>query len=529
MRPGRFSSTVVAAALTAAVMLSGTVIAAPGTHEARPATEWRRVVSIRWPGPGNDPTGPDADRAKRLLNKQLKYFLSGTPSCNGSQTQCCYDYAPGQSRCLRVYDPNWPAPGLQVEPPYSQDSYGSYPLYHLYNGALAEAIAVAVKTGAYDATLVGRTPQQAKAAVINMLTKAVNEHCAITSNVEPCWQVVPGAADSATRAVVTEYLGTAAWLMWDEPVMTQDLREKVARVLINDANRITSEGGPFYEYDINGHENPAYLGNSQVEEMAVVGIVQSLAYNMMPNHPDAVRWAISAVNHMLASAGRVADAQSDTTIYHGYPVGGRNPSRWLHGGNVQGYYHVINHGIIHPGYTTTVGSNWLSALYFSLSGRQAPRAAFYNGPRVYYGFSDRSDFPPPYQRRPVYSQDIVNHPRDIYYPQGNDWGDVASVVSAVWFDMQARALNVDSLSTQARKARLWESIHARHLVELQDRQDGTPDEGATYRMESYSDNPSRDYFLDWLAVESYGTQWLGKWVVSKGLYRGTHNEPYPKR
>ncbi|MGH2376839.1 MAG: G8 domain-containing protein [bacterium] len=42
MRPGRFPSTVMAAALIAAVMFGGTVTAAPGTHEARPATEWRR-------------------------------------------------------------------------------------------------------------------------------------------------------------------------------------------------------------------------------------------------------------------------------------------------------------------------------------------------------------------------------------------------------------------------------------------------------------------------------------------------------
>jgi hypothetical protein len=104
----------------------------------------------------------------------------------------------------------------------------------------------------------------------------------------------------------------------------------------------------------------------------------------------------------------------DQTVIDGRPV-----KDWLHGYNVRGDGAVINHGILHPDYATSITSVSRAYLTLPLVRKQVPESADFNAAWIYRTLVVNEWPSPPY--KPPGGTIYLPGKAEIYYPNGTDW------------------------------------------------------------------------------------------------------------
>ena len=164
----------------------------------------------------------------------------------------------------------------------------------------------------------------------------------------------------------TRAAAMAGWILWKD--LDQTLKIDVARMLEYEANRFIDAEPRNQEYDNTGAEENAW--NSHCT---------SLAFNMIPTHPNRDKWDKAAKKFMYNSYSVAADLK-DTTI-------GDNDKmikEWVSTINAHPDYTLENHSRIHIGYLKTTLTMLLeNALNYELMGNQVPAAMFHNVPEAF--------------------------------------------------------------------------------------------------------------------------------------------------
>jgi hypothetical protein len=358
----------------------------------------------------------------------------------------------------------------------------------------AMAIAIALRTGAYDpASVGGITAAEATRRATRLASSLAYRHASNSTG---------GWGDAWQSALWTAYGGFAGWLMWDD--LSAADRALVARMVEHEADRFIGYTVPYYRNPAGTITSP---GNTFAEENAWNAMVLQLATAMMPNHPRRASWMDKNLELMVSAFARPSDV-SRTTV-----VDGKAVRDWLRGSNIDEDGVVVNHNRAHPDYSTTVSENTQAALVYSLAGQTTPRAALWNADVVYDALVDRnwvagSTFPPGGTVLAPGGTVYVDGSEHMYYPQGNDWG-TARRIQPTLLDVQAAAFGFDRLAST--RAPVWERLHGQRVLDMQRRST----DGRTYQAAAEDVYVGREELVAATAAQA----WLTKWVVAQDAYR----------
>ncbi len=294
------------------------------------------------------------------------------------------------------------------------------------SSSMALALAVALRTGIYDAGVTGMSEATARARALKLIRSLAYRHRVNAPASSPWgyhWQ----------SALWTAHAGFAAWMLWDH-LSAQD-KAYVKKMVVAEADEYR---GPLYFRDREG--TTRFPGDSKAEEQSWNSYVLSLAAVMMPDHVNAPTWRTSSIHMMLAANARPEDV-SNSTVYHGHPL-----SDWLEGSNTESDSGVINHGFMHPDYVAS-GTVFNPALMYFLADRPTPQAARHNIDRV-MAFLVETNFEP--GSRPYYNQQTVKKPGGTIFKPGTNCSGLFSDDPVVRSDAQlCRASSVDAMQTFA--------------------------------------------------------------------------------
>ncbi|TSC64667.1 MAG: hypothetical protein G01um1014106_18 [Parcubacteria group bacterium Gr01-1014_106] len=348
----------------------------------------------------------------------------------------------------------------------------------------AFALAVALKTGAYDAEHTGVSSAVAKERALRLTRSLAYRHVANTPR---------GWGHHWQSALWASSAGTAGWLLWDD-LAPRD-RQYVQRMVEQEANRFIGYRPPYYR-DRSG--TILFTGDTKAEENAWNGRILQLATAMMPEHPRHSAWQKTMVDLMLSAFARPQDMQSTREIH------GRSLAEWLHGSNINDDGSMVNHNRVHPDYFTNVTDNMYAALVYTLAGLPIPEAAFFNADAVYTALVNT-----PFAGKTIYQ----TNEGIIHYPQGTRWGTQRRMHFAL-LDIQAQVFGFDW--NAKKNGAYWEPLHSQRVLDMQKRST----DGRTYASRAEDSYPGREEWVADLAAQAYLTTWLG----SRSFYRIT-SEP----
>ena len=158
----------------------------------------------------------------------------------------------------------------------------------------------------------------------------------------------------------------AGWILWDD--LDREQKIAVARMLEYEANRFIGAEPRNQEFD-----------NTGAEENAWDSHCTSLAFNMIPYHPNRRKWDEATKIYMYNSFSVMADL-ADTSIGDD----GKMIREWVSTVNAHPDFTVENHRRVHIGYLKTTLSLLLeNALHYELMGNQWPEAMFHHTPETF--------------------------------------------------------------------------------------------------------------------------------------------------
>jgi len=343
------------------------------------------------------------------------------------------------------------------------------------NADEAFALAVSLKTGAYNAEKIGVSQQLAESRAKKIIISLAHTHLSNSGK--------SGWGNSWQSALWASKTGFAGWLMWDS--LSEQERKEVKTMIVYEANRFNGYQPPYY-CAIDGKIN--YPGDTKAEENAWNATILQVALSMMPNHPNKQVWQDRMTELMLSAFARPDDLKSEKK-YLGQPL-----SKWLKGSNMDNNGTLINQGKLHPDYMTTVSFNINSALTFGLARMPIPSYALFNANRIYQALVDGK-----FYGTNIYQSDSGK----ISYPNGNGWGDMRRMNFAL-LDIEAAVLKFDSMVNK--KGNYWAELHLKVVSDMQARSK----DGRTYINRSEDKYPGREQWVADLAAQAYLLKWLEK-------------------
>ena len=423
-----------------------------------------QVVPIKWTSFNKaKPTDENAKRALQILLNTNKYALTTWWKAKGfAEQKVTYLTFGGLKETA-------------IRPPASE----------------ALALAIAIKTGAYDAKATGVTAPAAKAMTIRLAVSLAYQHKV---------NVAQGWGDEWQSGFWAFLAGTAGYLLWDD-LNTID-REYVRKMVEYEANRFNAYAVPYYR-DKQG--KIISVGDTKAEENAWNSSLLQLATAMMPKHPNWSKWMDKNIELMISSYARPSDLNNQK-IYHGKKV-----AEWLNGSNANEDGTVINHNRVHPDYLISITQLFNAPLLYTLAGMPTPKAAFFNAD-VSYGALVNLNFKNPPFKTPGGTIYIENSP-NVYYPQGNDWGTHRRLHFA-YLDAAADAFKFDNLVKK--KGKYWEPLHAQVTLDMQMRP--THEDGHVYEAKIEDTYAGRE---EWVA-QFAGRIYLTKWIMQQNKYKLTN-------
>lgn len=304
-----------------------------------------------------------------------------------------------------------------------------------------------------------------RSAAMNAFTLAVADQAGISGAYRArCAQLIAAVARQhiSNPAVGTQawgsswqsplwaaWAGLAAYLAWDQiPNATE--RDNVRRMLIAEASYVVAQRPALFWKDASGVE--LRIGDSAAEENSWCATVLWVALALMPTHPDALTWTYFATELNVTSFCAPADlGNPDVADY----IRGR-------GSNVRPDYLVVNHGRIHPDYSTTVTQNTFGPVCSALAGTWCPSEVWWNFTKVRYAL----------QAAPMDTAGTIAYDRTtptVHFPVGtpNDWG-VRRPAGYVALDLLGKYAPAGS-TPAALDLNFWAAIRSADLSSMQAR------------------------------------------------------------
>jgi hypothetical protein len=423
-----------------------------------------RVVPIKWTSFNKKKLNDEhALRSLKILLNTNKYALTSWWKEKGFATQ--------ESSYLTFGGIKEPA----IRPPASE----------------ALALAISLKTGAYDERATTVSTDAAKAMAIKLAVSLAYQHKV---------NIAQGWGDEWQSAFWAFLAGTAGYLLWDDLSLAD--QEYVRRMVEYEANRFNDYAVPYYR-DKEG--TIIFVGDTKAEENAWNSSLLQLATAMMPKHPNWHKWMNKNIELMISSYARPSDLKNQT-IFHGKKV-----ADWLNGSNANEDGTVVNHNRIHPDYLISITQLFNAPLLYTLAGMQTPKAAFFNADVAYSALVDLNFKSPPY-KSPGGTIYIENSP-NVFYPQGNDWGTHRRLHFA-YIDAAAHAFKFDHLVQK--KGSYWEPLHAQMTLDMQMRPNH--EDGHVYEAKKEDTYAGRE---EWVA-QFAGRIYLTKWIMLQHKYSQTN-------
>jgi hypothetical protein len=357
--------------------------------------------------------------------------------------------------------------------------------------AEAQSLAISLRLGLYDSKVTGVSQQEAEQKTIQLIRSLAHRHranSASTNSWGSAWQ----------SPSWTAYTAMAGWLMWDK--LDSATQNELVKVIESEAAWVMSnKNHPRIKTyrDLSG--KIISPGDTGAEENAWDAYVLEAATAMMPHHPQQSAWMNQEIKLMLSANSRPSDI-SRTNNFHGKPL-----AEWLPGSNLNEDGTVINHHRLHPDYMVATLLEFNPANFYGLAHRAVPQAGIFNLEIPYRALADLPFTPgemidgkpvePP--GGTIFKPDSA----DIYYPQGNDWGNERRLNFA-YADALIVALSSDP--ELKRRAAVWENMHAGKVLDMQSRfQDGR-----TYGAKEEDLYPSREEWIAAAASNAYLLKWL---------------------
>jgi hypothetical protein len=361
----------------------------------------------------------------------------------------------------------------------------------------AYALAVSLQTGVYDPATAGVPASEARARAVRLVRSLAFRHLVNSDD---------GWGGHWQSALWSAHAAFAGWLLWTD--LSAGDRERVARMVEYEADRFTGYPVPYYRNRAGTIISP---GDTKAEENAWNAMILQVATAMLPAHRRAGSWLAKAAELEISAFSRPADL-TDTTVINGRPV-----NQWLNGSNINDDGFVINHGFVHPDYSTTVTENVHAALAHSMAGQPTPRAAFWNADIVYDALVDHewrpgSSYPPDGTVAPPGGTVYVDDSEHIYYPQGHDWG-TARRIQPTLLDGQARAFGFDTRASQ--KGDYWQRLHGQRVLDMQQR-------SADRRTYIGADEDTY-YGREELVAVTVAQAWHTRWILANNAFRLTNS------
>jgi hypothetical protein len=356
----------------------------------------------------------------------------------------------------------------------------------------AQALAVGLRTDAFDAAAIGRSRDWALAHVGRLIRSIACQHVSITPG---------GWGDDWQTAHWAMLTGLAAWLVWDD--LAPEDRADVALMLVAEADRRAETAAEYWQRADGEVLTP---GDSKAEEDSWNSALLELAIAMMPEHPHVAAWRSRALELEIAAFARLSDVTSSAV------VNGHALSAWLQGANILPDGTLENHDRIHPDYMTTVQQLWWAADFAGLRQGRTPRAALHNGTLVYAAFTTGLFSVPPYLAPGGTIYRIGSG--DVYYPQGWDWGP-ARAAPFLALDAHAFALEQDGDAAWPAADALTARVAAQQALQARNA------DGRTYT------DPAEDVYKkrEEYAAFNLGMAWLALYVEAHAPLR-VDDDPY---
>ena len=255
----------------------------------------------------------------------------------------------------------------------------------------------------YDESVVGISEDDAKAMTIKLITAAADAYK--KDRWGRTWQ----------SALWAENIGYAAWLMWDD-FPEEDQRE-ISFMVLTEADNVLNMEIPFYR-DSEGNE--LCIGDTKGEEIAWNTKILALAICMFPNHENVTRWETKLIEMLVAATSTPEDVHSTEKI------DGISLMEYLGGSNINSDGTVINHGLCHIDYMTTIVEEITETrILFELAGRSQLESSLHNIDLIYNALvnADLGTYDESKQGTFFYQRDDAgNVTTNTDMPGVNDWG-----------------------------------------------------------------------------------------------------------
>lgn len=359
---------------------------------------------------------------------------------------------------------------------------------------IAFLLAVALRTGVYDPSEVGISPEECLSRARKLIRGLVVVH---KSNGDARL----GWGNHWQSALWATLVAQAGWMLWED--LDPETQRMVVKVTEYEADRFIA---PDYRVPYwADREQIISPGNTRAEENAWNAMILQLAVAMLPDHPHSRQWRECASELMVSSYARRQDMDDEQSV-----VDGRTVKAWLHGYNVRDDGAVINHRIVHPDYITSITSVTRAYLTLPLVGRKVPQSANFNAAWMYRTLVVTEWPSPPYEA----PGGTIYRPgeADIYYPNGTDWSRF-NYADYYLTDVNAHVLGWDR--GLPHPAADWMRARATRMVQMQlrhpDRRMYAPGEWETY--------PNPEAASAWMIADAFLLHWLN----ATGAIHGSEN------
>jgi hypothetical protein len=353
--------------------------------------------------------------------------------------------------------------------------------------AEAAALATALVTGTYDASVTGVPEEEARAKAVRLVGSLAKGHYA---NTRGGW----GGSTSWQGALWASLAGQAAWLLWDD--LSAEDQRLVGLMVQTEADRFIDYKVPYWTGADGTVLSP---GDTKAEENSWNSMLLQVATAMFPEHPRHDAWMTKNVELLLSAHAKPSDVTDAT------PINGRPLDEWIDGWNVEEDGRAYNHNLLHPDYMATMVQQLYAGTTSTLARRGTPTAALHNMELLYGNFVDRDYSSPPYKAPggTIYREGTGS----VYYPEGTDWGKsrrlqfVAVDAISAAFDVDRKASS-DGLS--------WLGLHGGDALAMQARST----DGRTYLA---SDDDTYNGREEWVAMHAAWSV-LSLWSVQNGEF-----------
>jgi hypothetical protein len=360
--------------------------------------------------------------------------------------------------------------------------------------AEAYALALSLRTRAYDPRKAGVSAADATALVRRLVDLVAGEHLA---NHPKGWGQpwLRGACRECEylQGLCAAFAARAAWLLWED--LTAAEKAPVLRMLEYEADR---------ELEVPIHYLRARTGrlltpgNTGADELAWEASAPALAAAMLPDAGHRAAWLFKVVQFTIAAWARPQDVTSSAV------VGGAPLWRWLDGSNVEANGELVNHARIAPDYVGEIDHTIAAVRDLMLGGSSVPSVLLRNLDVIYQSLTDVQHHSPPY----LPPGGTVYRPgtRDVYWPMRCDWGQRQPVGFAV-IDAEAVAFGFGPPTAGS-----YLRLHALDELSMQER---SQDRRSYLSPDEFSKSTAEEETA-WLAANLYLTEVLAnvrvQWV-----------------